>query len=258
MWTAYVGTRDYSVAGGETHGVTGIAIHPQYTGSVGRYDARFDVAVMFLDTPSRVLVGEVGTETDWGAIGVTLGWGHYNYDHENRLNDPRLKAVNLELGSDEICAEWLNYQSEVYVPSLHVCAWDDEGDDCVMHGDSGAPLVVNNKIIGITAYSPPPINGGWGPCGKDAMQVYTWVAGPLLRTWLLTVPNPTPPAPPPPPVKDCGAQAQALRAAQWKAGRLHRRLKRASRVSGRLERRLGAAKRLVRVKKRALVSCQTS
>lgn len=188
-WTAFVGARDAGNRSdphdGEAISVTGIAQHPQFN-----YPFH-DVAILFLARASTVSPTPVGTSADFASTGYTLGWGHYNYDHDNPQYQGLLKGVQLNLGSDSFCESYTAY----YNPGINVCAWDPEGDDCTTHGDSGGPLVVltngSYKQIGVLSGAAPDVNGYSNlPCGNFWFSMYGWVAGPELRSWIFSVGNP--------------------------------------------------------------------
>jgi secreted trypsin-like serine protease len=200
-WVARVGTRNRAVPeDGETHQVTGIAIHPKVSlpdTGVHTNHAFYDLAVMFLKRKSRFLPARIGNPDDWyqddWPYGVAIGWGHYNYDHDHPLFTPRVKAINLSLGSDSECAGWINSGgTQHYFPSIHICAYDYEGDDCITHGDSGGPLMVYSRYrwrpIGVTSFFPG--QQSWGPCDGVSMVGFAWVAGETLRFWPGHVQNP--------------------------------------------------------------------
>jgi hypothetical protein len=188
-WTAFVGARDAGDRSdprdGEAIAVTGIAQHPQFN-----YPFH-DVAILFLARASTVTPTAVGTSADFASTGYTLGWGHYNYEHNNPQYQGPLKAVQLNLGTDSFCESYTAY----YNPGINVCAWDPEGDDCTTHGDSGGPLVVltngSYKQIGVLSGAAPDVTGYSNlACGNFWFSMYGWVAGPELRSWIFSVGNP--------------------------------------------------------------------
>lgn len=191
-WKAFVGARDTAGSPGQVIGVTGIAVHPQVSlpnSGLHVNHAFYDLAVLFLKRASTVPPVPIGTGSDWNDVGTALGWGHWNYDHDNPQYTTRLKAINLSLGTDSQCEAWT---SPHYFPAIHICAYDYEGNDCITHGDSGGPLVVYSggefRQIGVTSFFPS--TQSWGPCGSVSMVGFAWVAGPTLRPWPITAGNP--------------------------------------------------------------------
>jgi hypothetical protein len=122
-----------------------------------------------------------------------MGWGHFNYDHANQQYDPFLRAADYDLLSDASCAAWFDDAgTQNFYPSIHLCANNAPGAnvDCITHGDSGGPLMVNTttgwSLIGITSFYPHRADrcGAGGPFG------FAWVAGAEMREWALTSPGP--------------------------------------------------------------------
>jgi trypsin len=194
---ALVGRRSLlNTAQGERRNVTGIAVHPQVnlpqTG-VHTYHAFYDVAVLFLESPVSIPPATIGTASDWGKWATAMGWGHTNYDHDNPVNEPHLKAADFVLMSDRQCAYQFDDAVQHYYPTIHVCADDAPGGylDCITHGDSGGPLMVSSggswKLIGVTSFYP----SGDGPCGAGGPFGFAWVAGPEISSWPLTVEDPS-------------------------------------------------------------------
>jgi hypothetical protein len=186
---------------GERHNVTGIAVHPKVylpQSGVHQSHAFYDLAVLFLDTPSSITPAPIGTASD-GSFGngyaTAMGWGHVNYDHLNPQRGPDLKAADFSLYDDSQCAYYFNDADQHYYPTIHVCAGDAPGGylDCITHGDSGGPLMVWSggawKLIGITSFYP----HGSGACLNAGPPFgFAWVAGPELSSWPLTVADPSP------------------------------------------------------------------
>jgi secreted trypsin-like serine protease len=220
-WTARVGVRNRSnPSEGQTFGVRAIVMHPSYENPTTGPNADlnvYDLAILFLSQPSSVAPGPIGTSSTWDTYGTAFGWGHYNLDHSHPLFDANLRAVNLALGSDSICNQYLNTEApQIYFSSIHICAYDPEGDDCITHGDSGGPLTVGGYIIGVTNSIPG--RSSWGPCAGASMALFSWVAAPQLREWALTVQPPAPPAAAPTPTVNtaCNGALAALAAARGK------------------------------------------
>ena len=60
-----------------------------------------------------------------------------------------------------------------------ICTFDRSGNRCSGYGDSGNPLMVADKLLGVMAWSP-----GF-PDGKRP-DIFTNVAHPTYRNWILT------------------------------------------------------------------------
>lgn len=199
---ALVGRRSLSDdSQGERHNVTGVVVHPKLylpQSGVHIYHAFYDLAVLFLDTPSAIQPATIGSPDDWNTWATVMGWGHWNYDHDNPQYDANLRAADFDLLNDKQCASYFDDpDTQHFFPSIHVCANNPPGDnyDCITHGDSGGPLMVKMtygwRLIGITSFYPHRADrcGAGGPFG------FAWVAGNEMRDWPLTVEPPPPVAP---------------------------------------------------------------
>src|SRR5205814_8091131 len=124
--------------------------------------------------------------TDWAEKGTVMGWGRTNYDDQPIARTNELKAASLSLGNRSQCSAW----DSSYSPATQICAYDPDGNDCVNHGDSGGPLMVDIsgwRLIGVVSHHR---GAGWGLCGPHAQETFAWIGGPTLRNWLLSVGNP--------------------------------------------------------------------
>lgn len=166
---------------GEVRHVTEVVAHPGYPSGDG------DLAVLFLDVPvTDISPAPVGAVGDVAEKGTVMGWGRTNFDSQPVSRTSELKALSLSIGSLSQCAGWDPH----FRPATEICAYDPQGNECVNHGDSGGPLMVDVggwKLIGVVSHHRGP---GWGPCEGHAHETFAWVAGPALRGWLLSVGNP--------------------------------------------------------------------
>ena len=201
----HVGRRRLNSNQGYSAYVTGIALHPKAylpdtPGDVHQHHAFYDLAVLFLDRPIPVTPAPIGTNTDWceWCYATAMGWGHYNYDHDNPQYDGVLRAADFQLPPDSFCEYYFNKNTPVgsqhWYPNIHLCATHQNGRaDCITHGDSGGPLMIKTQsrgwvLIGVTSFYPSN-NSGVG-CTYGGPFGWAWVAGNELRNWPLTVANP--------------------------------------------------------------------
>ncbi|WP_332888641.1 S1 family peptidase [Actinokineospora bangkokensis] len=141
------GRTDLTAAGGETAGVTGIWVHPDYSDP----SISADVAVLTLDTSLSATPIDVAGAGDEGlyAEGTTttvLGWGATS---EGGSTSDTLLKVDVPVVSDSDCTT--AYSSD-YIADSMVCAGVPDGglDSC--QGDSGGPLVAGGKLIGAVSW----------------------------------------------------------------------------------------------------------
>ena len=180
-FTVAVNRRSASLPG-ETRHVTGVMPHPAF---VKTHD--YDVALLILDAPVLDLPpAPLGTTTDLAPSGTVMGWGRTEYEGQPLVRATELKAVQLLIGTRSQCGRW----DSAFSPATEICAYDSAGTDCVNEGDSGGPLMVDLsgwKLIGVVSHHK---GAGWGPCAGHAHETFSWVGGPILRSWLLGTPNP--------------------------------------------------------------------
>ena len=191
-WTAFVGARDVgdhnTPRDGEAIRLTGIAVHQNFDYPF------YDVAVLFLKHPSRIPptpianVGEPFSASTWA-----LGYGHYNYDHDNPLLTPYLQTVQISTASDSQCQSW----TSSYQPALNLCTAGG-GVRCTSHGDSGGPLVGIAsgvyKQVGVLSGGGYQVAGFGSACETNFpgqwLDLWGWVAGATLRPYVFGVGNP--------------------------------------------------------------------
>ena len=202
---ALVGRRDLTLVNqGERRNVTGVAVHPKaYLPKTGVHTnhAFYDIAVLFLDSPiTTIPPAPIGTPDDWNSWGTVMGFGHFNYDHNNPQYDQYLRAADYDMLTDKQCAPWFadpaDPATQHYFGTIHLCANNGPNAatvDCVTHGDSGGPLMIWDagegawKLIGITSFYPQHYADrcvAGGPFG------FAWVAGTEMRDWPLSVAHP--------------------------------------------------------------------
>lgn len=196
---ALVGRRNLTLVDeGVRANVTGIAIHPKAylpESEPHTNHAFYDIAVLFLDRLVPTPPAVIGRPDDWARSATVMGFGHWNYDHANQLSDEYLRAADYDTLTDAQCAAAVNYghSGQHYFPSIHVCANNAAGTevDCVTHGDSGGPMMVNTaagwRLIGITSFYPQVYRDR---CGAGGPFGFAWVAGAEMRDWPLTVAPP--------------------------------------------------------------------
>ena len=203
----HVGRRDRkNTSQGYSAYVTGIALHPkaylpEKDGDLHQNHAFYDIAVLFLDRSIPVTPAPIGTPEDWceWCYVTSMGFGHWNYDHTNPQYDGVLRAADFQLPPDSFCEYYFHKGTPAgtshWYPNIHVCATHQAGRaDCITHGDSGGPLMINInnagwKLIGVTSFYPQSNDSGVG-CGVGGPFGWAWVASKEMRDWPLTVAHP--------------------------------------------------------------------
>ncbi|MEV6958645.1 trypsin-like serine protease [Streptomyces sp. NPDC051207] len=155
--TAQLPTTD-SAGNTDLHGgtVTGVWRqwnHPSY--SAATIDN--DIAVLTLPNPVRATPIRMTTSGDTasyaaGTSAKVYGWGRTSSTSDNVSET--LKTATLPIQSDGTCA---GYYGADFVKGHMVCAGNpatgsDAGTTTACNGDSGGPLIVNNRIVGVVSW----------------------------------------------------------------------------------------------------------
>ncbi|MER6988737.1 serine protease [Saccharopolyspora hirsuta] len=157
---AIAGRTDLSTDEGEAAEVDRVWVHPGFRG----YTSGDDVAVLTLRQPlsqgGLPLVDQGDTEHYRpGTVGRVYGWGKTS---ESGQPSTTLQAVDVPITTDEACrGAYPNYDARSMF-----CAGVPEGGRDACTGDSGGPIVADNRLIGVVSY-------GTG-CGRpNTPGVYT-------------------------------------------------------------------------------------
>ncbi|PSN49652.1 hypothetical protein C0J52_14793 [Blattella germanica] len=133
-------------SGGSIHRASDIIAHPQYNYSTGEYD----IAVVKVSSPFIYGTGIqpiplTTTEPEAGTIAVASGWGITSV-----IGSPsyQLQVVELSIVAPTICNMFYGYLTENMI-----CAGEPQGGKDVCWGDTGGPLAVDGKLVGITGLS---------------------------------------------------------------------------------------------------------
>ncbi|XP_011503333.1 PREDICTED: chymotrypsin-1-like [Ceratosolen solmsi marchali] len=139
---------------GNTYLPEAIKIHPEYTGSVDPVKrAIFDIAVIKLLTtidyndyqkrvylPTRnVLTGDVGMLSGWGSVSLSP------IQFSNKLQAAWMTILDLPS-----CSTRIDHPLSID----QFCAYQRPGVGAAI-GDSGNPLIINNKVVGLLLASYP-------------------------------------------------------------------------------------------------------
>jgi secreted trypsin-like serine protease len=164
--------------GGTVSGVWRQWNHPSYTaGSTDTQPpANNDIAVLTLPTPIKATPIRMTTSGDTtsykaGTSAKVYGWGRTS-STSNDISQT-LKTATLPIQSDSTCTS--AYGSSVFVAGHMVCVGNpatgsDSGTTTTCNGDSGGPLIVNNRIVGVVSW------GVTNCVAKGAYAVFTKVS----------------------------------------------------------------------------------
>ncbi|MFE4368664.1 trypsin-like serine protease [Streptomyces sp. NPDC056835] len=189
-WRSY-GAVNAGVTSTESNGVlTGVARqwqHPSYDDAT----VRNDIAVLTLDTPLKQQWLRLAQTQDSalykaGTTATVYGWGVTSGTSDALATN--LRKVTLPLVSDTTCNTSMQkiLGKDYFFEGGMICAGtpatgSDAGTKATCSGDSGGPLIVGGKVIGIVSW------GVEGCTAKGAYSVftkvspYTWAAEPRIN-----------------------------------------------------------------------------
>ncbi|OPG03613.1 serine protease [Streptomyces sp. GKU 895] len=116
-----------------------------------------DIAVITLDRPTKATPIRMTTSTDTtsykaGTSAKLYGWGRTSSTTQDVSET--LKTATLPIQSDATCA---GYYGADFIKGHMVCAGNpatgsDAGTTSACNGDSGGPLIVDNRIVGVVSW----------------------------------------------------------------------------------------------------------
>jgi hypothetical protein len=142
-----------SMNGGTAHGVLHQWSHPSFNLAA----ADNDVAVLTLDEPVAGQTLPITSATDTasytaGTEATVYGWGRTS-STSNDISQT-LQTATMPVNADSTCSDY--YGSE-FVPGHMTCAGagasgSDDGTVATCNGDSGGPMVVGGRIVGVVSW----------------------------------------------------------------------------------------------------------
>ncbi|MFK0112196.1 trypsin-like serine protease [Streptomyces sp. NPDC091217] len=144
---------DTGLNGGTVTGVLRQWNHPSYSPSA----INNDIAVLTLNLPVKATPIKLTTSTDTasyaaGKSATVYGWGRTS-STSDEISDT-LKTATLPIQSDSTCSA---YFGSGFVRGHMVCAGkpatgSDTGSTTTCNGDSGGPLIVGGRIVGVVSW----------------------------------------------------------------------------------------------------------
>ncbi|CAH2240161.1 trypsin, alkaline B-like [Pararge aegeria] len=167
LTNAYLrGGSSESLSGGQLTGIRQMIQHPDYDATT-----RFsDIAVVVTSQPfvlsgsmNILYIPPANTYLPDGLQTRVAGWG---FETEEGPQHDSLKAITLTTVNLEQCKKAYEDVEDIDIKDSVICAANENAGTCF--GDSGAPMIYNNVIIGISSY--------YKDCGNSAYpDVFTKV-----------------------------------------------------------------------------------
>jgi secreted trypsin-like serine protease len=168
----HIGSEDM-LSGGQTVQVAAHFIHPSWNRAL----LRNDIQLLKLSTPVLTATPAVrstsGIDPVGGESATIIGWGKTASGSGASVSQ-FLKAASVDVISNTDCNDDWYYGTgeDGVIASTHICAihyGDPDAPRMACNGDSGGPLIYNNKVIGIASFV-------YGACYEYASNVYTRVS----------------------------------------------------------------------------------
>ncbi|MGW7537599.1 trypsin-like serine protease [Amycolatopsis sp. NPDC054798] len=149
--TFLYGLDDLNAGGGTRVGVVSYDTHPKYV----NFDQGYDVAVVTTDADIPVPNGQyakVATSADTelnkpGKNGVGVGYGKKDFNDDSR--DVTVDKATLPIREGSNCQG----VGAGFQDATMICAGYSNGDPTILPGDSGGPLIVDGKVVGVASWS---------------------------------------------------------------------------------------------------------
>ncbi|MGW2401598.1 trypsin-like serine protease [Kitasatospora sp. NPDC001664] len=145
------GLDDLNASGGTRIGVVSYDTHPKYV----NFDQGYDVAVVTTDQDVPVPGGKyatVATSADTelhkpGKTGLGLGYGKKDFNDDSK--DVTLTKFGLPIVAGSNC----NGVGAGFQDATMICSGYSDGHVSILPGDSGGPLIVDGKVVGVASWS---------------------------------------------------------------------------------------------------------
>ncbi|WP_344431972.1 S1 family peptidase, partial [Amycolatopsis minnesotensis] len=149
--TFLYGLDDLNAGGGTRVGVVSYETHPKYV----NFDQGYDVAVVTTDADIPVPSGQfakVATSADTdlnkpGKNGVGVGYGKKDFNDDSK--DVTVDKATLPIREGSNCQG----VGAGFQDATMICAGYANGDPTILPGDSGGPLIVDGKVVGVASWS---------------------------------------------------------------------------------------------------------
>ena len=166
---------NYIHRGGVLHNVNKIMLHEGYSLNTV---PRNDVAIIRVDEPFElsentypIKLNNDSEATKPGMFANASGWGTI---YAGGPVNPTLLQVSLPFIEMEECQEAFKMYGEI--PNGQICTWSKDTKKGVCHGDSGGPLTMNDKLVGIVSWGYPECaHKSYPQVFQQVSYFYDWV-----------------------------------------------------------------------------------
>ncbi|KAH0539798.1 hypothetical protein KQX54_008120 [Cotesia glomerata] len=136
-----------------THFVAEIIIHEKYNPSDSwkndialiKIEDRFEVSAVLKFVPLPIPNQDIPAES----VAVISGWGTLQ---EGGMKPVVLQKAEVFIASQSYCKQVHTDTGSHIDDNTHICAYDPVHESGPCHGDSGGPLMVGNKLVGLASW----------------------------------------------------------------------------------------------------------
>lgn len=149
----HIGSEDM-LTGGQIIPVIANIVHPAWNPDLVRNDIQL-LKLQYAPTPATPVVRSTVAEDPIGDdLATVIGWGRTSSGGGSASQFLKMASVDV-IDQSECEFDWNDSEGQEIVTDSHICAihYDTgSGSRMACNGDSGGPLLYNNKVVGIASF----------------------------------------------------------------------------------------------------------